>query len=314
MNWQGSRVLVTGDMGFIGSHVRERLQAVGAITTGIDIKGRQDLRRMSLNLEGYSHVFHFAANMGGIGFISTVGAEIMHDNLLMNLRMLDAARSADLERFFFSSSACIYPRHLQTKPDIEGLREEDAMPADPDSYYGWEKLATEQMCQAYMEDYGLPVRIARYHNIYGPGNTYTERRGKVISSLCRKAIRYPEEPFVIWGDGQQTRSFTYIDDCVDATLMLMESDVSEPLNIGTDRLVTIEAVADMIISISGKEIVKQHDPSKPQGVRGRNADLTKIRKLLGWEPKVSLEDGVQRTYEWLLGRFKTPEVVAGLSK
>lgn len=317
------KVLVTGVAGFIGSHLTRRLLKDGQEVWGVDnfLTGKAerlkdlmsnksfhfiegDLRdhkfvKKVFSKEKIGRVWHLAANMGGIGYISRVGANVMRDNLRMNINVLETSVEAAVERFFFSSSACVYPVEKQTSLGVVPLKEEDAYPANPDSFYGWEKLTTEKMCMAYGEDYGLESRIARFHNCYGPMADYGDERGKVIACLIRKAIRYPKERFVVWGDGKQERSFIYIDDLVDALLRLMRSDYSEPLNIGTDRLISISDLAEMIIKLSGKEIRIEYDLSKPQGVRSRNADLTLIKKVLGWTPKVSLEEGVRRTYEWL---------------
>lgn len=238
--------------------------------------------------------------MGGIGFITTVGAEVMHDNVLINTNMLQASVENKVKRFFFSSSACVYPTYRQRDPNVTALKEEDAYPADPDNFYGWEKLYTEKVCEAYKRDYGLDVRIARYHNIYGSEGTYKGGREKAPAALCRKVAEVSNPGVItVWGDGKQTRSFCYIDDCVRGTIMLMESNYDQPLNIGSDRLVTIDELADMVIKVSGKEIRKEHDFSAPQGVRGRNADLTLVKKVLGWEPQVRLEEGLESVYKWI---------------
>jgi len=250
--------------------------------------------------KGIDKVYNFAANMGGIGFITSVGAEVMHDNVLINTYMLEAARQNDVKRFLFSSSACVYPTYRQTDPDVKGLREEDAYPADPDNFYGWEKLFTEKLCEAYQRDYGVDIRVVRYHNIYGPEGTYKGGREKSPAALCRKVAEASNPGTItVWGDGKQTRSYCYIDDCVRGTVMLMESDYSKPLNIGSERLVTVDELADIIIGISGKRISKEYDVSAPQGVRGRNADIGLARKVLGWEPKISLEEGLAKTYSWI---------------
>jgi len=312
----GERILVTGGGGFIGSHVARYLYLQGNYVRVVDIKfddyikGRYYSERLRLDLrvwencllatKGIDKVYHFAANMGGIGFITRVGAEVMHDNVLMNTYMLEASRRNKVKRFLFSSSACVYPAYKQTSPDVKGLKEEDAYPAEPDSFYGWEKLFTEKMCEAYQRDYGMDIRIVRYHNIYGPEGTYKGGREKAPAALCRKVAEASNPGTItIWGDGKQTRSFCYIDDAVRGTVMLMESDYDKPINIGSDRLVTIDELADIIIKISGKKITKKYDLSAPQGVRGRNADITLARKVLGWEPKVSLEEGLARTYKWI---------------
>jgi nucleoside-diphosphate-sugar epimerase len=250
--------------------------------------------------KGIDKIYNLAANMGGIGFITEVGAEVMHDNILINTYMLEASRRNKVRRYFFSSSACVYPTFRQTNSDVEGLRERDAYPADPDNFYGWEKLLTEKMCEAYHRDYGLDVCIARYHNVYGPEGTYKGGREKSPAALCRKVAEAsnPGE-IVVWGDGKQTRSYCYVDDCVRGTVKLMQSDYDKPVNIGSERLVTIDELADMIIELSGKALTKKYDLNAPQGVRGRNADISLARKVLKWEPRVSLEEGLAKTYKWI---------------
>jgi nucleoside-diphosphate-sugar epimerase len=310
------KILVCGGGGFIGSHVARYLHLQGNFVRVVDVrfddyvKERYYSERLQLDLRswdncliatrGIDRVYNFAANMGGIGFITSVGAEVMHDNVLINTYMLEAARQNEVKRFLFSSSACVYPTYRQTSPDVKGLREEDAYPADPDNFYGWEKLFTEKTCEAYQKDYGMNIRVLRYHNIYGPEGTYKGGREKSPAALCRKVAEASNPGTInIWGDGKQTRSYCYIDDCIKGTVLLMGSNYDKPLNIGSDRLVTIDELADIIIGVSGKKITKQYDPSAPQGVRGRNADLVLTRKILRWEPEVSLEDGLARTYKWI---------------
>lgn len=310
------RILITGGGGFIGSHLARYLHTRGYSVRVVDIKFddyiREEYCREKLQLdlrkpenclkatEGIDKVYNLAANMGGIGFITSVSADVMHDNVLINTNMLEASVRNGVKRFLFSSSACVYPNYKQTNPTAEGLKEEDTYPADPNEAYGWEKLFTEEMVKAYRKDYGLDIRIVRYHNIYGPEGTYKGGREKAPAALCRKVIEASNPGAItIWGDGKATRSFCYIDDCVRGTAMLMESAYDKPLNIGSDRLVSVDDLTDIIIKTSGKKITRTYELSAPEGVRGRNADLTLVRKLLGWEPLISLEEGIRRTYDWI---------------
>lgn len=250
--------------------------------------------------EGIEEVYNLAANMGGIGFITSVGADVAHDNVLINAHMLQASAENGVSRFFFSSSACVYPEYRQLEAEVMPLREEDALPADPDSFYGWEKLFTEKMAEAYARDYRLDVRLARFHNIYGPEGTYAGGREKAPAALCRKVAEALDGGTLdIWGDGKQTRSYCYIDDCVDGILALMASNCRTPVNIGSDRLVSVDELADIITRIAGKTLSRNYVREAPQGVRGRNADLGLARRELGWEPRVTLEKGLERTYDWI---------------
>jgi nucleoside-diphosphate-sugar epimerase len=250
---------------------------------------------------GIDEVYALAADMGGMGFISNHHAEILHNNALINLHSLEAARINGVQRYFFASSACIYPEYRQTETDAAPLKEADAYPADPQDAYGWEKLVTERLCRHYREDYGLETRIVRFHNIFGPFGAWKDGREKAPAAMCRKiaVARLTGNPMIeIWGDGQQTRSFCYVDDCIRGICALMRSDYPEPLNLGQDRMVTINQLADMVAAIAGVRIDKKH-VAGPQGVRGRNSDNTLVRQVLRWEPRVSLEEGLARTYAWI---------------
>ena len=269
----------------------------------LDLRNQENCLKATENID---KVYNLAANMGGIGFITEVGAEVMRDNILINTFMLEAARQNKVKRYLYTSSACVYPTYRQTDPNIKGLREEDAYPADPDNFYGWEKLFTEKMCEAYQRDYGMHIRVLRYHNIYGPEGTYRGGREKSPAAICRKIAEASNPGSIeIWGDGEQTRSYCYIDDAVNATMLLMESEHDKPINIGSDRLISINSLADMVIKISNKKISKTHDPLAPQGVRGRNADLTLVKKVLKWQPQISLEDGMTKTYKWIQEQLQT---------
>lgn len=322
---QNKRILVTGAGGFIGPHLARQLFKQENFVRVVDTKWDDYVEepyyseKLTLDLrvkenclkatENIDYVFNLAANMGGIGFITSVGADIMYDNILINVHIMKSCAENRVKRLFFSSSACIYPTFKQETAEVKPLKENDAYPADPDNFYGWEKLYTEKMLEAFKRDYNLDIRIARYHNIYGPEGTYEGGREKSPAALCRKVAEAANPGEIdIWGDGKQTRSFCYIDDCVKGTIMLMESNHKSPLNIGSDRLVTINELADMITKISGKKITKKYNLTAPQGVRGRNSDNTKLREVLNWEPRITLEEGLEKTYRWIEKQLATSQL------
>jgi GDP-D-mannose 3',5'-epimerase len=308
-------ILVTGAGGFIGHHLIKDLVAKGFDVRGVDIKepefepsAAQEFELLDLRdrescakaTRGIGDVYHLAADMGGIGYITAYHALVAHNNVLMNTNMLDASRENGVSRYLYSSSACVYPQHLQDSADVTPLKEEAAYPADPEEGYGWEKLFTEKMCQYYLEDYGLDTRIVRFHNVYGPLGTFDGGREKAPAAICRKvAMAQDGDEIEVWGDGLQTRSFMFIDDCVEGIVKLMSSSYQEPLNLGTDYMVTVNELVETVTKVSGKTIRKRHDLTKPQGVRGRNSDNTKLNEVLGWEPAIALEDGLRDTYRWI---------------
>jgi len=318
-------ILVTGAGGFIGGHLVGMLRQQGHAVRAIDVKpledwyqrfpgvdSRQlDLRELDACRQaaaGISDIYNLACDMGGMGFIETHKAECMI-SVLINTHMLVAARDAGVGRFFYSSSACVYAAGKQTRADVTPLKEDDAYPAMPEDGYGWEKLFSERMCRHFREDFGLETRIARYHNVYGPHGTYDGGREKAPAAICRKVIAaklsgVPE--IEIWGDGEQTRSFTYIDDCLQGTSRLMASDVREPLNIGSDELVTINQLTDIVEEISGVKLKRRYVLDAPKGVRGRSSDNTRISQLLRWAPSISLHDGMEKTYRWIHDQMVQP--------
>ena len=309
------KILVTGAGGFIAHHMVNYLKDKGLWVRAVDIvepefenSNADEFKLLDLRLkdaaeeavEGVDQVYHLAADMGGIGYITAFHADISKNNILMNTHMLEAARLEGIERFFYSSSACVYPDYRQDSNELDGLKEEDAYPAAPEEGYGWEKLFTEKLCQYYTQDYDLQTRVARFHNVYGPLGTFDGGKEKAPAALCRKIAKSnSEDDIEVWGDGEQTRSFMYIDDCVEGIYRLMQSNHSEPLNLGTDLMVSVNQLVDIIASVAGKKINKIHDLSKPQGVRGRNSDNTKLSEFLNWTPNIDLKDGMKITYEWI---------------
>jgi nucleoside-diphosphate-sugar epimerase len=246
-------------------------------------------------------VYQLAADMGGIGYITEFRADVARNNVLINAHMLEASRKNQVSRYFFSSSACIYPMYLQESPDVAPLREEDALPAQPEEGYGWEKLYAEKLCQYYLEEGKLLTRVARFHNIYGPFGTYEGGREKAPAAICRKlALARDGDEVEVWGDGQQTRSFMYVDDCVEGIYRILHSEHPHPLNLGRDDLISVDGLVDLVARIAGKTIVKNHQINAPQGVRGRNSDNSRLREVLGWEPETTLEVGLDRTYRWIV--------------
>ncbi|WP_344220009.1 NAD-dependent epimerase/dehydratase family protein [Kribbella sancticallisti] len=310
-----ARILVTGAGGFIGHHLVTSLKRRGYWVRGVDLHPPdytavdadefelRDLRRFDeclLATRGIDHVYALAADMGGMGFISANHATILHNNALINIHTLEAARMNGVSRYLFSSSACVYPDFLQNDANVTPLKEQDAYPANPQDAYGWEKLFAERVCLAYAEEHGLETRIVRFHNIYGPYGTYDGGREKVPAALCRKvAAVEPGGEIEIWGDGEQTRSFCYVDDCVEGIYRLMQSDYREPLNLGSEDMVTVNELAHLVITQSGKHGVTLKHVDGPQGVRGRNSDNRRLREVLEWEPVVTLDQGLEPTYQWI---------------
>jgi GDP-D-mannose 3',5'-epimerase len=324
-------IVVCGGGGFIGGHlVKVLIQQGYSHVRAVDVKPldewyqvSQQAENLVLDLQEKSHceralygastVYNLAADMGGMGFIENNKALCML-SVLINTHLLMAAKKYGVERFFFASSACVYPDYRQTTPQVIPLKESDAYPAMPEDGYGWEKLFSERMCRHYMEDFGLITRVARYHNVYGPFGTYDGGREKAPAAICRKVIQAKlsgNHEIEIWGDGNQTRSFMYIDDCIKGTLDITASDIKQPINLGSSQLVTINQLVDIVEKIAKVKLKRTYNLSAPKGVNGRNSDNTMIQALLGWEPNIRLEDGMERTYRWIYDQMTKSRVLVG---
>jgi nucleoside-diphosphate-sugar epimerase len=312
------RIVVAGAGGFIGGHLVKELVKEGHAVRAVDIKPLNEWYQVSEKAEnlvldlrlrencfmavnGYNEVFNLAADMGGMGFIEKNKAACMI-SVLINTHLLMASKECGADRFFYASSACVYNGDKQTDPENPGLKESDAYPALAEDGYGWEKLFSERMCRHFSEDFGLVTRVARFHNVYGPFGTYDGGREKAPAAICRKVIEAGisgRKEILIWGDGHQTRSFMYIDDCIKGILDIMYSDINEPINLGSSEMVSINQLVSIVEDIAGYKLERKYDPDAPKGVRGRNSDNTLIRQYLGWEPSIPLRKGLKKTYEWI---------------
>jgi GDP-D-mannose 3',5'-epimerase len=320
------RATVAGGGGFIGHHLVGYLKGQGYWVRAVDLHEPEyepsladefvvaDLREPAAAGEavtGVDDVYQLAADMGGIGYITEYHADVARNNVLINAHMLEASKNAGVDRFFYSSSACVYPSYRQSQADVAPLREEDAYPADPEPGYGWEKLFSEQLCRYYDQEGKLTTRVARFHNIYGPLGTYEGGREKAPAAICRKVATAENGGEIeIWGDGAQTRSYCYVADCVEGIHRIMRSDHAEPLNLGSEDLITVDGLVDLVCRIAGKTLTRRHDLSAPQGVRGRNSDNARLRLVLGWEPQTSLEDGLGETYGWIESRVRDVQLAS----
>ena len=314
------KIVVAGAGGFIGHHLVKRLKSEGHWVRGVDVKYPEfeesaaddfqlaDLRHFESCLQaidGMDDVYQLAADMGGIGYITANHAFLTRNNTLINSHMLEAARVSKVDRYLYTSSACVYPSFLQNSQDVTPLREDEAVPADPEKGYGWEKLFAEQLATYYHEECGLDVRIVRFHNIYGPLGTYDGGKEKAPAAICRKvAVASDGSCIEVWGDGEQTRSFCYISDCVEGLRRIMESGYAKPINLGTEELLTGNQLVDSVCAAAGKTLVKRHDLSKPQGVRGRNSDNTVLAEIIGWQPEIHIQEGIKHTYDWIATEIK----------
>mmetsp|Transcript_9920 Transcript_9920/g.19472 ORF Transcript_9920/g.19472 Transcript_9920/m.19472 type:complete len:349 (+) Transcript_9920:958-2004(+) len=322
------KVCVTGAGGFIAAHLGKRLKAQGKYVVAVDWKKQEffeesefcdefkllDLRSLSNCVkatEGCEEIYNLAADMGGMGFIQSNHSVLFYNNTMISFNMVEAARRAGCKKMFYASSACVYNESKQEDEQNPGLKEEDAWPAQPQDAYGLEKLASEELAMHYGRDFGFEVRVARFHNVYGPHGTWTGGREKAPAAFCRKALTSTEE-FEIWGNGEQTRSFMYIDDCVEGILRLMDSDFKKPINLGSDEMVSMNQMADICIELAGKTLKHKHVPG-PEGVRGRNSDNTLIKKVLGWAPGIDLKSGLKLTMEWIAARIEEKKA-AGVSE
>lgn len=308
-------ILVAGAGGFIGHHLVKRLKAEGHWVRGVDLRPPEfepspadefalaDLRQFEGCLQaahGMDDIYQLAADMGGIGYITANHALLARNNTLINSNMLEAARLSHVRRYLYTSSACVYPASRQAAAEVAPLREADAIPADPEKGYGWEKLFAEQLTAYYQEDCGLDTRIVRFHNIYGPLGTYDGGKEKAPAAICRKvALAENGSGIEVWGDGRQTRSFCYIDDCIEGLLRIMHSGYSSPVNLGTEELITVNQLVDAVCNAAGKNLQRRHDLTKPQGVRGRNSDNTILSEITGWQPQTTFRDGIIPTYQWI---------------
>ncbi len=324
-------IVVCGAGGFIGGHLVQALIQQGHESVrAVDVKPLDEWYQVSQQAEnlvldlqvkehceralyGASTVYNLAADMGGMGFIENNKALCML-SVLINTHLLMAAHKHQVDRFFFASSACVYPAYRQTTPEVVPLKEVDAYPAMPEDGYGWEKLFSERMCRHYTEDFGLITRVARYHNVYGPSGTYDGGREKAPAAICRKVIQAKlsgVHEIEIWGDGNQTRSFMYIDDCIKGTIDLTASDITDPINLGSNQLVTINQLVDIVENIAQVKLKRTYNLSAPKGVNGRNSDNAMIQALLGWQPSIRLEDGMERTYRWIYDQMTKNRVLVG---